>query len=239
MKRYDLNILYETYEEFYNALNDSVASANLMFANQYSESVYSTFIASAIYNAFFSDEVLYPSFNSDNETAMTEIKEIFMKRLGYDVAVQFPYWKRKYDYVVKLLSDDDLSLLQTSKMTSSSQERVDNAGGVLQKSANTPTGVSLTPTDDTINIETEKTGDVDDTAQTTESKVETTGFVDKYTNYQGKTSTASKTSGSRQGEVLREGSIKELLDVLEKLPSSFADEITKKVSKHFNIVYTY
>ena len=72
-----------------------------------------------------------------------------------------------------------------------------------------------------------------------EVDVDSSSFADKYTNYQGKTSTGSKTSGDRSGEVLREGSIDDLLNILEKLPSSFADEITKEVSKHFELLYEY
>lgn len=227
MERYDLQTLYSSADDFKDALTSSVTSMGLMLSSSYAGSVYSTFIAYSIYKYFYDDKVHYEGETTD------EVKTIFMKRLGYDVAVKFPYWKRKYDYILKLLSDEELSLLQTSKMTSSSQEDVKSAGGVIQKSANTPTGVTTTGTDDELEISATEEDD------TLDISVGSSSFADKYTNYQGKTSSGNKTTGIRSGEVLREGSIDELINVLEKLPSSFADEITQEVSKHFELLYSY
>lgn len=232
MERYDLQTLYLSADDFKSALETSVSSMGLMLASSYTGSVYSTFIAYSIYKYFYDDKVHYEGETTD------EVKTLFMKRLGYDVAVKFPYWKRKYDYVLKLLSDEELSLLQTSKMSSSSQEDVDSAGGVIQKSANTPTGVT-TGTGDTMEITTTKSSSEDEQSGELDVGVASSSFADKYTNYQGKTTTGSKTTGVRSGKVLREGSIDELINVLEKLPSSFADEITQEVSKHFELLYSY
>lgn len=229
MERYNLDVLYTTLQEFKDALDTSVNGQGITMGMTYG-GVYATFIASAIYNYFYDDKVHYEGETSE------DVKATFMKRLGYDVAVKFPYWKVKYDYILKLFTEDEISLLQSSKMISSSQEDVKSAGGVIQKTANTPTGVNQTsePGDSmTINAtEDAQTGEV-------EVEVSSDSFTNKYTNYQGKTTTGSKTSGSRSGEVLREGSIDELLKILEKLPASFTDEITKEVSKHFELVYSY
>lgn len=227
MERYELQQLYETADEFKQALETSVSSMGLMMATGYASSVYSTFIAYSIYKYFYSDIIHY-----DGESSSV-VKDILMKRMGYDVAVKFPYWKVKYDYILKLFTQDEISLLQTSKMISSSTEKVNSAGGVIQKSATTPTGVT-TGTGDSMEISADE-----DSTGTLDVGVGSSSFADKYTNYQGKTSTGSKTSGERSGEVLREGSIDDLLKILEKLPSSFADEITKEVSKHFDLVYSY
>ena len=227
MERYELEQLYETADEFKTALETSVSSMGLMMATSYSNSVYSTFIAYSIYKYFYSDFIHY---EGESES---DVKNILMKRMGYDIAVKFPYWKVKYDYILKLFTQDEITLLQSSKMISSSTEKVDSAGGVIQKSANTPTGVT-TGTGDSMEISANE-----DNTGTLDVSVGSSSFADKYTNYQGKTSTGSKTSGERSGEVLRESSIDELLKILEKLPSSFADEITKEVSKHFDLVYSY
>lgn len=228
MERYELQDLYGTADLFKSALETSVTSMGLMFSSTYTSSVYSTFIAYAIYKYFYEDKVHYTGEDID------EVKTTFMKRLGYDVAVKFPYWKTKYDYILKLFTPTELSLLQSSKMTSESHEDVKSAGGVIQKSASTPTGVSTGDyTGDSMELSA-----VEDEG-TLEVGVVTDSFAEKYTNYQGKTSTGSKTSGDRNGEVLREGSIEDLLKILEKLPSSFADEITKEVSKHFELLYSY
>ena len=227
MERYNLDVLYTSLQNFKDALDTAVAGQGITMGISYS-GVYATFIASAIYNYFYDDKVHYEGEDEN------EVKAIFMKRLSYDVAVKFPYWKTKYDYILKLFTPTELSLLQSSKMTSSSQEDVKSAGGVLQKSASTPTGVVSSGTNDDIDIHITT---VDD--EEVDTRVENNGFVDKYTNYQGKTSSASNTKGERSGEVLREGSIDELLKILEKLPASFVDEITKEVSKHFELVYLY
>ena len=228
MERYELQELYDSADGFKSALETSVTSMGLMLANGYANSVYSTFIAYSIYKYFYEDIVHYEGEDED------EVKTKLMKRMGYDIAVKFPYWKIKYDYILKLFTEDEIKLLQSSKMKSNSEESVANAGGVIQKSASTPTGVSTTGVADNIKI----TGDYDDELEV-EVNVASSSFADKYTNYQGNTSSASKSHGYRDGEVLREGSINELLNILEKLPSSFADEITKEVSKHFDIVYSY
>lgn len=236
MKRYTLQELYEP-AELKSALETKVSACGLMLSTQYASSVYSSFISNAIYNAFYEDEVNYVSGSEDEETAVSEIKEKFINRMGYDIAVKFPYWKTKYDYIMKLLDPSEINLLQSSKMISSSNERVDNAGGTLQKSATTPTGVSSELAGDELNIET--TSSEGEGTQSLDVEVSGSGFVDKYTNYQGKTNTASKSSAQRSGTILREGSVDELLNVLEKLPSSFADEVTREVCKHFVFVYSY
>ena len=230
MERYELQELYSTADLFKSALETSVTSMGLMMSSSYTNSVYSTFIAYAIYKYFYEDKVHYSGEDTD------EVKAQFIQRLGYDVAVKFPYWKTKYDYILKLFTPTELSLLQSSKMISESHEDVKSAGGVIQKSASTPTGVNTgNYTGDSMEI----SANEDEETKTLDVGVITDSFAEKYTNYQGKTSTGSKTSGDRNGEVLREGSIEDLLKILEKLPSSFADEITKECSKHFELLYSY
>ena len=138
---------------------------------------------------------------------------------------------KKYAQIKTLLTTDDLSLLQTSKVTSSSTDNTNSASGTLQKTATTPTGVSTEGSTDSFTLEIEQDG------TGTDASVETDGFADKYTNAQQKFANASRIEGSRSGSITREGSIDELLNVLEKLPSSFANEITKAVQKHFIFDY--
>ena len=179
------------------------------------------FISNTIYGYFYDDVVVYGGEDS------TEVKELFINRLGYDIGVKLPYWYRKYNYIKKLLTDDDFSLMQTSDVTSSSSDETKSAGGSLQKGATTPTGVATTTSPDEINI----TIDGGDTS------IETEGFVDKYTNYQQKYANANRVEGSRSGNIHREGSIDELLNILEKLPASFGNEINVLLQKHFIFDY--
>lgn len=183
-------------------------------------------ICTYIYEYFYTDLVAYES-KDGNEN---EVRSIFEHRLGYDIAVKMSYWFTKYQKISDLVSGE-LSLMQTSKVTSSSSDATHSAGGTLQKGATTPTGVTAETSPDEINI------NMDDNEGTRENSVETNGFVDKYTNHQQKFVNASEVKGEREGEILREGSIDELLNILEKLPASFSDEITKALQKHFIFDY--
>ena len=231
MERYKLYEFYPTFNLFLQDLVSYSSGIGLMLSSSITTSdVHTLFIAHAIYGEFFDDEVAY--YIDDAQDPFRETNDIFMRRLGYDVAVKYPYWKKKYDYVLKLLTEDEISLLQTSKMISSSNEQMENAGGSLQKSASTPTAVSTSGDEDgfSLSMTSESTTDL-------EVAMTTNGFVDNYSNFQGKTATTSKSLVDRDGKITREGSIKELLEVLELLPSSFADEVTRSLAHHFMFVY--
>lgn len=181
-------------------------------------------VCSYLYGYFYEDLVAY---DGEHENL---IKPIFEKRLGYDIAVKMSYWFTKYQKISDLVSGE-LSLMQTSKVTSSSSDATHSAGGTLQKGATTPTGVTAETSPDEINIT------MGESQGERTNEVETNGFVDKYTNHQQKFVNASEVKGEREGEILREGSIDELLNILEKLPASFSDEITKALQKHFIFDY--
>lgn len=217
MNRYKLSELY-TSTQFGDLVNSKVDST-MAFGLTTQLSEVKSFISKVVYGYFY-DEVV--SYWGEDES---EVKQVFEDRFFYDVNVKIGYWYRKYEQVKKLLTDADLSMMQTSKVSSSSSDTTNSAGGSLQKTATTPTGVSSGTSTDTISIDLE------------DGEIDTTGFVDKYTNAQQKYANASKISGERSGEILREGSIKELVDVLEKLPASFADEISRALAKHFMFVY--
>ena len=191
-----------------------------------------SFLSGAIYGYFFDDLIAYGSKEEDEEGVVSEIRTNFINRIAYDIAVKLPYWFRKYNAVKNLLVGDE-NLKQTSKMTSSSNDTTDSAGGSLQKVAVTPTGVSTGDSDDKIKITFTNSGGVQDGTH----QVDTEGFVDKYTNSQQKFANASTIKGTRSGNIMREGSIDEYLKVLEKLPSSFANEISKELQKHFIFDY--
>ena len=223
MKRYQLRQLF-TLSEFNNlgkqiGTDYKAVAMNPNESTNYDETI--SFVMSAIYGYFYEDLVAYYG-----ETKASVRGKLY-HRLGLDLSIKLPYWFKKYGQIKKLLTTEDLSLLQTSKMTSTSSDDTQSAGGTLQKTATTPTGVSATSNPDEINI------GIDDG----DNSVETNGFADKYTNAQQKFANATRVKGSRSGEILREGSIDDLLKVLEKLPSSFADEVLKDMQKHFIFDY--
>jgi hypothetical protein len=226
MERYTLSQLYLEQATFVSAVKGYIsANSNLIMGLNllvYGEVV--NFICSAVWGYFYDDIVAYNYEQAEDLSTITN-------RISYDIAIKLPYYYKKYQQIKKLLTTSDISLLQSSKMTSSSSDTTKSAGGSLQKGATTPTGVSATTSTDAIDI-TIGTGTSDG-----DNDIETTGFVDKYTNHQQKFANASRIEGSRSGTITREGSIDELLKVLEKLPSSFADEVTKDLQKHFIFDY--
>lgn len=226
--RYTLEELYSTPTLFYNNLKTQLTGsyANLMLgltAVQCDELF--NFITSVVYGYFYEDLVAYEGDDT------TEVSSIFSTRFCYDVGVRLPYWWRKYNQIKSLLTTTDLSLLQTSKVTSSSNDDTQSAGGSLQKGATTPTGVSTGTSTDGIDIS------IGSGLTEGQNDIVTEGFVDKYTNYQQKYANASRVKGSRSGSITREGSIEDLVNVLEKLPSSFANEISMLLQKHFIFDY--
>ena len=230
MERYVLSDIYNNATELKNGISPKVIASGMMMDISGTTTSYAnviSFICSCIYGYFYDDFIAYPSENDDPD----EVESEFEKRVAYDIAVKLPYWYKKYDYVRKLLTTDELSLLQTSKMTSSSQDLTKSAGGSLQKGATTPTGVTAGGTTDEIDIS------IGGSTHDGENTIGTDGFVDKYTSHQQKYANANRIEGERSGEILREGSIEELVKVLEILPSSFADEVTKHLQKHFIFDY--
>ena len=242
MKRY-----YTLFQLYHNLNIFKTAISENLFGQQHSMFDYSdvlmgltseqtsalvSFICATIYCYYDDDVVAYPTLNEDPQQGEQDVTYALMKRLCYDIALKLPYWYKKYNTIKNLLTSDELSLLQTSKVSSSSTDETDSASGSLQKGATTPTGVTAETTPDKITIKvtpSETTGD--------ETSINTNGFVDKYTNHQQKFVNANKVKGSRSGTILREGSIDELLNILEKLPSSFANEVCKEVQKHFIFDY--
>lgn len=209
---------------FINDIKTRVNSSFTMGLNATALNDVVSFIGSVVYGYFYNDKIAYDYEVSEDFT-------VFLSRFCYDVNLKLPYWYRKYNYVKKLLTDADFSLLQTSKMSSSSNDLTKTAGGSLQKTATTPTGVSADSSNDEFEIT------ISENSGLTTTDIDTAGFVDKYTNAQQKYANASRVEGERSGEILREGSIDELLNVLEKLPASFGNEIAIALQKHFIFDY--
>ena len=235
--RYTLEELFNDKTTFQTFIKDNVMGAPLsltdfssmimgLLSPQTQETL--NFISMAVWGYFYNDLVAY---EGDGLLSKDYVRVQLAHRMCYDIAVKLPYWVKKYNQIKKLLTTEDISLLQTSKVTSSSSDATHSAGGTLQKGATTPTGVTAETSPDEINI------NMDDNEGTRENSVETNGFVDKYTNHQQKFVNASEVKGEREGEILREGSIDELLKVLDKLPASFSDEITRDLQKHFIFDY--
>ena len=215
---------YGTADEFAHLLNGALDSWEDLFYNLSGrDDDFERFLAMSIYLYYYDDLIAYDVediFDTPNS---------FINRLCYDIGVKYSYWYRKYQYIQDLFKE--LDLLQTSKMSSSSHDKTNSVGGNIQKSASTPTGVSTENEGEDLDISMTPSGS--DQTVMLESSVTSDSYIEKYTNFMGKNHSTTMATGDRDSEINRQGSINELLEVLEKLPSSFSDEITKAVSKHF------
>lgn len=226
MERYILDDVYDVPSDMVSDIKLTLTgSAYLMGKSITTYDDILLFICTALIGYFYDDVIAY------NGETLNDVRATFLRRVTNDIGIKLPYYYKKYNYIKKLLTTEELSLLQTSKMTSSSSDATDTASGTLQKTATTPTGVSAEGSEDSFDIA------IDSDGQTANTQVETTGFADKYSNAQQKFATAGKVNSQREGEILREGSIEELVNVLEKLPSSFANEINKDFAHHFIFDY--
>ena len=101
MEGYRLQQLYLTLTDFKDALASAITThADMLMSAQ--DSSVNAFVSSALYGYFFDDRVAYAGEDAN------DVKSIFMERIGYDIAVKYNYWVRKYNYIKKLLTDADM-----------------------------------------------------------------------------------------------------------------------------------
>lgn len=181
---------------------------------------FASYVIGLIYHEYEDDRIAYTSFDD------------FKKRLFFDLTCSLPFILRKFNEYVSLLNISTTpSLNVSSSMHSQSNEDGHNASGYLQKTASTPTGVSTGTTEDEITITSSKTNNV------ANNSVDTNGFVDKYTNFQGKTTSASSINNEKITDIERKGSTKDLLENLKKLEYELHNEVLGIASKHFLTLY--
>ena len=223
--RYKLEELFDDASELTTYITGGVTTAMTMGLTTSNLSELLAFVGNVIFGYFFEDLVAYDGEDDG------EVQVKFIIRICYDINLHLPYWYRKYNQVKKLLTDADFSMLQTSKVISSSSDKTKSASGTLQKTATTPTGVSADSATDSFDIQ------ISESEGVTTGEVDTTGFADKYTNAQQKFANAGRVEGERSGLIEREGSVKDLIEILEKLPASFGNEISITLQKHFIFDY--
>jgi hypothetical protein len=179
-----------------------------------------SYVMTLIYLEFEDDRIAYTSFDD------------FKKRLFFDLTCSMPFILRKYNEYLNLLNTSTTpSLNVSSSMHSQSNEDGHNASGFLQKTASTPTGVSTGTTEDVITIDTSKQ------SGSAKASIETDGFVDKYTNFQGKSASSSSINNEKITDIERKGSTKDLLDNIKRLEFELHNEILGIASKHFLVLY--
>ena len=215
----ELRQLFPTYSLFEEAVLGYIESIEVIGLNALDEEAV-TYSLVSIYNYFTTDKIAY------------DTKEKFIKRLSTSLLEILPMFSKKYNYYKSLVSanttEDEFN--KTSSLKSTSSENGKSGSNVVQKSAMTPTGISDTGTN------------IQSVQLTTEGEkltldAPTTNYVDKATNYEGKTSGVHKNETDRNSSMQRSGSTEELFKLFNKLPKSLALEIEQVASKHFIFLY--
>ena len=177
-------------------------------------------LAKVIYEQYETDQLAYQD------------KDVFMKRLTMSLTKNINYYfqRKGIDFLIGSNTDNDKYVL-TSTLTSGTSETGVTGSTVVQSSASTPTGVSGSDTGDSLSLEMKETSGVDSVDLSNDA------YVDKYTNFQGKTNGLHKNKVERDNTSIRSGSFLNAIELMKNLPKTYLDEVLEDVSKHFIIVY--
>lgn len=172
-----------------------------------------------IYSYFLRDKIAY------------EDKDIFLERLTFDLAKNINHYfqLKNIDFMLGSNTDTGKYVL-TSRMTNESDEKTKSGSSVVQSSASTPTGVAVKSSSQ---IEV----DLTESGTAVSSDFSTDAYIDKYTNFQGKTDGVHKNEVDKSNEMIREGNFLNAIELMDKLPCSYLDKVLDDVSMHFVVVY--
>lgn len=177
--------------------------------------------SSPIYDEYHSDSLAY----LDSET--------FVDRMINSVVRKVNRW-----YIQKQIEEElvDNATLQKYISNGGTQSTTSEDGmtgsAVIQKSASTPTGITHSTATEDIDVTmshasaTHKTSlDVDD------------GYDDKYTNFVGKTNGLHRNEVERDTDIKRSSNYGLALEIIDKVPYSYINDVLKEVSQHFIQIY--
>ena len=115
---------------------------------------------------------------------------------------------------------------------SETSENASTGSAVIQKSASTPTGIQHNASQEDIEIHL----DHNSADELTDLSV-TDNYDDKYTNFVGKTNGLHRNEVDRDTDITRTSSYELALQIVERIPYSYIEDVLKAVSQHFIQVY--
>ena len=215
-----------TKSEMADEVESKLSSYNLNFLTSDSTlagkiKVLALAFVSPIFDEYHTDRLAY----LDTDT--------FLDRMLNSVVRKINRW-----YIQKKIEEDLVSNATLEKFisnggtTSNTKENASNGSSVIQKSASTPTGITHTASSETITMELSHDGETDVTAIDVDD-----GYEDKYTNFVGKTSGLHRNEVDRDTDIKRTSNYGLSLDILEKIPYSYINDVLKEVSQHFIQIY--
>ena len=177
--------------------------------------------ASPIYDEYHSDSLAY----LDSDT--------FLDRMLNSLVRKINRW-----YIQKMIEEELIDNATLEKFISNggthsiTSEDGTTGSAVIQKSASTPTGISHNAPQEDIEIHLDHNSE----DELTDMSV-TDGYEDKYTNFVGKTNGLHRNEVDRDTNITRTSNYGLSLEILEKIPYSYINDVLKEVSQHFIQIY--
>lgn len=222
----ELEDVYADETSFYNAIATELVTYNLGFITSTSADVtkLKTFIglfAYPIYKEYHSDRIAYESDTT------------FMERLINTLSRKVGKWYLQHKIDEGLINNATLEKFIINGGThSETEENASTGSSVIQKSASTPTGITHSTDGDTIDLTLTHTAGTDITELVVDD-----GYEDKYTNFVGKTSGNHRNEVDRETDISRTSNYGLAMEILDKIPYSYINEVLSEVSVHFIQIY--
>lgn len=217
---------YSTPLSFYNAISGELTSMNLSWLSSDATllnkiKTLASVLSYPIYDEYYNDKIGYAE------------KETFVKRLTNTLVRKVNRW-----YIQKQIEQDLIDNATLEKFisnggtTSSTNENASTGSAVIQKSASTPTGITHSTDAEAVTMAL-----VEDTENDTTNLNVTDGYQDKYTNFVGKTNGLHRNEVERDTEIKRSSNYGLAMDIIDKIPFSYINDVLREVSQHFIQIY--
>ena len=222
----NLNDLYETQTDFYNAVSTLVSAYDFSFLSSDTTLVnkikaFVNILANPIYNEYYDDKVAY------------EESDVFLKRLINSVARKVNNWYVHHKLEEGLMNNASLdNYIKNGGTHSETNENASTGSAVIQKSASTPTGITHNASSEGVDMELSHSSSTDTTSLDVDD-----GYDDKYTNFVGKTNGLHRNEVDRDTDITRTSNYGLALEIADKIPYSYINDVLREVSQHFIQVY--
>lgn len=176
---------------------------------------------SPIYDEYHTDSLAY----LDSDTFLDRMLNSIMRKINR--------W-----YIQKKIEEDLISNATLEKFISNggthsiTGETGTTGSAVIQKSASTPTGIAHNAQTETMDLELSHSEESDISSMEVSDQYE-----DKYTNFVGKTNGLHRNEVDRDTDITRTSNYGLSLEILEKIPYSYINDVLKEVSQHFIQIY--
>lgn len=178
-------------------------------------------LSSPIYDEYCTDRLAYQDVTK------------FLERLINTLVRKVNRWIVQKNIEEDLISNATLeNFISNGGTHSVTSEDAQTGSAVIQKSASTPTGITHNVTSEDIEMELSHTDETDKTDLSVDD-----GYEDKYTNFVGKTNGLHRNEVDRDTNIERTSNYGLALDILDKLPYSYINDVLKEVSQHFIQIY--